>query len=219
MISHANGKRLLQELKSGNSLVNLSAFSSPQCTVCEGDANAMSIYCAFGLWRLNSYMWEIFVAFVFFMIVALLVMRWTRRRLAQLLRGGQTLADTTATLSKKEVSQMETVKWSADEELGEQASCCICLENFEEGESLVVMPCSGRHTFHPECIKNWLLNHSTKCPLCKFDVANASLPPANEPAVEESKDEDVDEDEDQASVMPGPNEAEGNDAPLLCDNP
>lgn len=133
---------------------------------------------------------------------------------------------------------METVKWSVDEELGEQASCCICLENFVDGESLVVMPCSGRHAFHaevmvactvfgctrafalglllvirvfvnflvanaiffsivttpslvhpnavlqqlsktlhththtdlhavacPQCIKNWLLNHSTKCPL------------------------------------------------------
>ena len=50
-----------------------------------------------------------------------------------------------------QVDNMDMVAFRADEELGEQASCCICLENFVDGESLVILlPCPGRHAFHPQ---------------------------------------------------------------------
>ena len=41
------------------------------------------------------------------------------------------------------------------DEVGE--SCAICVEEFSEGQELAEMPCGGRHTFHVECIRTWLV--------------------------------------------------------------
>ena len=35
---------------------------------------------------------------------------------------------------------------------GAITGCAICLENFEDGEEVTVMPCSRGHEFHPDCI-------------------------------------------------------------------
>lgn len=45
--------------------------------------------------------------------------------------------------------------------------CCICLADFEVGETVRKLPCS--HLFHPACIDTWL-EFNTLCPLCKQDV-------------------------------------------------
>ena len=44
--------------------------------------------------------------------------------------------------------------------------CAICLEEFEDGEEVTVMPCSRGHEFHPGCITEWL-GQSNTCPLCR----------------------------------------------------
>ncbi|MED6110312.1 hypothetical protein PIB30_041745 [Stylosanthes scabra] len=49
-------------------------------------------------------------------------------------------------------------------------SCCVCLSEFEEGESVRVLP-NCTHAFHPPCIETWLMSQST-CPLCR----RASVP-------------------------------------------
>lgn len=46
--------------------------------------------------------------------------------------------------------------------------CAICLETFEDGESLTGLPC--RHSFHTECIRPWLSSKSALCPMCKADA-------------------------------------------------
>jgi len=44
------------------------------------------------------------------------------------------------------------------------AGCAICIENFEDGDDLGVMPCS--HSFHEGCIAKWLAC-SRLCPCCR----------------------------------------------------
>lgn len=44
-------------------------------------------------------------------------------------------------------------------------TCTICLEDYIEGEQLVVLPC--KHAFHSDCIVPWLTERSPTCPLCK----------------------------------------------------
>lgn len=41
-------------------------------------------------------------------------------------------------------------------------TCIICLSDFREGEDCIRLPCG--HTFHPECIAEWLAR-SQRCPL------------------------------------------------------
>jgi hypothetical protein len=47
--------------------------------------------------------------------------------------------------------------------------CSICLDDFESGELLVLLP-RCQHAFHKECIQPWLTERQGCCPLCKTDV-------------------------------------------------
>ncbi|KAI5479204.1 hypothetical protein MNV49_003898 [Pseudohyphozyma bogoriensis] len=52
-----------------------------------------------------------------------------------------------------------------------EATCPICVCDFEEGEDVRVLPCDRRHRFHPECIDPYLLSFSSLCPLCRLDLS------------------------------------------------
>ncbi|CAN6362253.1 unnamed protein product [Urochloa humidicola] len=52
---------------------------------------------------------------------------------------------------------------SADHHL----TCSICLDDFEDGDEIGVMPCSGLHEFHTNCVTKWLGKYSNVCPLCR----------------------------------------------------
>ncbi|RPA71985.1 hypothetical protein BJ508DRAFT_82249 [Ascobolus immersus RN42] len=49
-----------------------------------------------------------------------------------------------------------------------QTQCPVCMEEFEKGQHLRVIPC--KHSFHQACIDPWLLNVSGSCPLCRIDL-------------------------------------------------
>ncbi|ODN03505.1 E3 ubiquitin-protein ligase RNF13 [Orchesella cincta] len=49
-----------------------------------------------------------------------------------------------------------------------QDTCSICIDNFEVGEEIRVLPCS--HVFHKPCIDPWLIHSSRRCPNCKGKV-------------------------------------------------
>jgi len=66
----------------------------------------------------------------------------------------------------------------------EDLECAVCLEKFEDEESLRLLPkCS--HVFHTECIDEWFKSHST-CPLCRTSLKvtveeiNAGVPAVGE---------------------------------------
>jgi hypothetical protein len=48
-------------------------------------------------------------------------------------------------------------------------TCSICIDDFEEGETLVLLP-RCRHSFHRDCLHPWLTERQGCCPLCKTNV-------------------------------------------------
>ncbi|CAB9530932.1 region, transmembrane domain- and RING domain-containing protein 1 [Seminavis robusta] len=87
----------------------------------------------------------------------------------------------TPTAALSEIDNMtssETVSHAAttDEEQGRstfsggmQSTCSICIDDFEQGEKLRMLP-RCRHMFHTECILPWLTERQGCCPLCKVEV-------------------------------------------------
>ncbi|RDX77618.1 RING-H2 finger protein ATL51, partial [Mucuna pruriens] len=58
----------------------------------------------------------------------------------------------------------------------ESRDCSVCLSEFEENESLRLLP-KCNHAFHLPCIDAWLKSHAT-CPLCRSTIApNPSMEP------------------------------------------
>jgi Ring finger domain len=55
----------------------------------------------------------------------------------------------------------------------DQLVCPICVEEWQDGDDLRVLPCDSRHRFHRECIDPWLLNVSSLCPLCRLDLSKS----------------------------------------------
>ncbi len=51
--------------------------------------------------------------------------------------------------------------------LYDTGNCGICLEDFDQGEELLVLPCA--HLFHEDCVGDWLSTHGT-CPFCKAQI-------------------------------------------------
>ena len=50
--------------------------------------------------------------------------------------------------------------------------CNICLEDFSNGEKVLVLPCL--HIFHTNCIKEWFKSNNT-CPLCKSQITESKI--------------------------------------------
>ena len=73
-------------------------------------------------------------------------------------------------ISKEQVYNLPETKYcdeASDEEnvFATNSTCPICIEDFENCESLRVLPCG--HLHHTDCIMPWLTTRQATCPMCK----------------------------------------------------
>ena len=57
------------------------------------------------------------------------------------------------------------------EETNDAEPCCICQEEYKDGEDLGKLDCG--HDFHADCVKQWLMQKNL-CPICKTTGLNTS---------------------------------------------
>lgn len=71
-------------------------------------------------------------------------------------------------LPQSVIESITVFRYKKDEGLIEGTECSVCLSEFQEEESLRLLPkCS--HAFHIPCIDTWLRSHKN-CPLCRAPV-------------------------------------------------
>ena len=46
--------------------------------------------------------------------------------------------------------------------------CNVCIDQMKKDEEVIILPCN--HTFHANCIEEWLTKYNYKCPICKHEV-------------------------------------------------
>lgn len=87
----------------------------------------------------------------------------------------------TVGLPQSVIDSITACEYKKDEGLIEGTECSVCLSEFEDGESVRLLPkCS--HAFHLACIDTWLRSHKN-CPLCRApvvrDIAAVNTPQVN----------------------------------------
>ena len=55
-----------------------------------------------------------------------------------------------------------------ENEKEELRNCTICFDNFEQDETIKILPCL--HSFHANCVDTWLERRPI-CPVCKYDIS------------------------------------------------
>lgn len=89
-------------------------------------------------------------------------------------------------LTEAQVKELEEVEYnkstetdqSIEEEGEHEPGCAICLDDFEEKEMVIKLPCG--HLFHKDCVFPWLTERQACCPLCKFDILEHMSPESKE---------------------------------------
>lgn len=77
------------------------------------------------------------------------------------------------------IKSISVFKFKKNEGLIEGSDCSVCLSEFQENESLRLLPkCS--HAFHLVCIDTWLKSNSS-CPLCRCNIASTNPNPPETP--------------------------------------
>lgn len=85
----------------------------------------------------------------------------------------------TVGLQQSVIDSITMFKYRKDDKLIDGSDCSICLGEFQDDESLRLLPkCS--HAFHVPCIDTWLRSHKN-CPLCRAPVVSNPAAPNSAP--------------------------------------
>ena len=68
-------------------------------------------------------------------------------------------------LPRSALKRLPVVKWKQGDPY---ECCCVCLEDYSEGDKLRVLPCD--HAYHAKCIDPWLVKNKRICPQCRKRV-------------------------------------------------
>ncbi|XP_042510824.1 RING-H2 finger protein ATL11-like [Macadamia integrifolia] len=98
-------------------------------------------------------------------------------------RSQQSRRDSSSGLEPSTIQSLPLFAYDGNAKSKEPLDCPICLSEFEEKETVKVIPFC-RHVFHPHCIDMWLSAH-VSCPLCR---STQLLPPSSPPC--DCKDDD-----------------------------
>lgn len=82
-----------------------------------------------------------------------------------------------AGLDEASIRNITVCKYRKGDGLIERNECAVCLSEFQENESLRLLP-KCDHAFHLPCIDTWLRTHSN-CPLCRASVVSLGHPSPN----------------------------------------
>ncbi|KAK4401845.1 RING-H2 finger protein ATL54 [Sesamum angolense] len=79
------------------------------------------------------------------------------------------------------ISAITVVNYKKGDGLIEGRDCSICLNEFQDDETLRLLP-KCNHAFHIPCIDTWLRSH-TNCPMCRAGVVNNAAAPLSQEIV------------------------------------
>ena len=75
-------------------------------------------------------------------------------------------------ISDKGKTQLKEITYQ-DSENNNEVCCPITQDDFEEGETIVQLPC--KHCFNKEAIFKWLENENNCCPVCRFELDDKEI--------------------------------------------
>ncbi|KAK7379497.1 hypothetical protein VNO80_04959 [Phaseolus coccineus] len=73
-------------------------------------------------------------------------------------------------LQQSTIDSITVYRYRNDEVLVKETECLVCLGEFQQEESLRLLP-KCTHAFHVPCIDTWLRSHKT-CPLCRAPIVH-----------------------------------------------
>ncbi|GMJ12998.1 hypothetical protein like AT3G19910 [Hibiscus trionum] len=89
----------------------------------------------------------------------------------ELIALGEVVGTESRGLSADSLASLPSITYKAgSSQIGSNESCVICRVDYEDGDSLTALSC--KHSYHPECIKNWLKINRV-CPVCSAEVSTS----------------------------------------------